>query len=361
MDGQHFTLSAAGVEAVLDLETGHLASFVVEREGRRFAPFHRAPWADDEVVDESLPPHLKHLSIDFFCAPFGASDVEAAPAHGWSANAAWTVAEHSVFPGGASATFHLSRKILSARVVKTLTVRDGHPFLYQSHRFEGGTSALPVAYHAMVDLPTGGVLSFSPKLRAETSHPLEPDPAMGRSVLAYPATSTDLCAFPNEGGGTTDLCLYPLAKKHVELVMLIEDSRNTLGWAIAARPRTQDLAIVLKAPSILPSTLLWYSNGGRDYAPWNGRHVGVLGIEEACTHFGDGHAVSVKPNALSNSGTPTAFDTATSEEVRSVIGTFGLEADHTFRSISVADGNLVLVGHHGGTIVVPFDTTYLAQ
>jgi hypothetical protein len=26
--------------------------------------------------------------------------------------------------------------------------------------------------------------------------------------------------------------------------------------------------------------MLWHSNGGRDYAPWSGRHFGCLGVEE---------------------------------------------------------------------------------
>ena len=30
------------------------------------------------------------------------------------------------------------------------------------------------------------------------------------------------------------------------------------------------------------------SNGGRSAAPWNGRHLGRIGIEEVCSYFGNG-------------------------------------------------------------------------
>ena len=43
-------------------------------------------------------------------------------------------------------------------------------------------------------------------------------------------------------------------------------------WSAVARPGGGDMALMLKNPAKLPVTMLWYSNGGRSYAPWNGRH-----------------------------------------------------------------------------------------
>ena len=87
-----YRIEASGITVEVDLGVGHLALFEVERDGRSSAPFHRAPWADDAAPPAGTEgaPHLARISGDFFCAPFSTSDVEAAPSHGWPANAAWT-------------------------------------------------------------------------------------------------------------------------------------------------------------------------------------------------------------------------------------------------------------------------------
>ena len=62
--------------------------------------------------------------------------------------------------------------------------------------------------------------------------------------------------------------------------MLVEAPGSELGWAAAMRDDAADILLSLKNPADFPVTMLWLSNGGRDYPPWNGRNVGVLGIEE---------------------------------------------------------------------------------
>ena len=46
----------------------------------------------------------------------------------------------------------LERPVFGATLVKEISLRDGHPFVYQRHIFIGGTGRLPVANHAMVAL-----------------------------------------------------------------------------------------------------------------------------------------------------------------------------------------------------------------
>jgi hypothetical protein len=357
-----FTLSAEGIEVTLDLDVGHLSAFKVERRDRQISPFHKAPWGKEEM-DDSIPPHLRKLSIDFFCAPFGASDVEDAPAHGWPANSSWDLSDVERLSDGSRATFKLSRTVMTAMLTKTLTVRDGHPFLYQSHRFTGGAGSLPVAYHAMIDLPNGGLISVSPKLRAQTPHDaLEPDPARGRSMLAYPAVSGNLSRFPSLDGGVSDLLRYPLDDNHVDLVMLHEQPSNQLGWVVVARPAERDMALVLKSPAMLPSTVLWYSNGGRAYEPWNGRHRGVLGVEEARTFFGQGHRASIAPNILSDSGIPTSLNLEGTQDVRSIIGACEMiDREGTVSTLDALNGCLRMIGARGDFFELPFDNEFLNQ
>lgn len=355
-----FTLSAIGINVTIDMTVGHISRFEVTQFGRMLSPFHRAPWTGESLAAD-IPDHLRRLSIDFFCAPFGLSDVEPAPVHGWSANARWSLRDVEHLPDGMRVRFSLSEKVLSATLTKTLTVRDHHPFLYQSHRFEGGDGRTPVAYHAMIDLPNGGVVSVSPKIRAETmAEPLETEPTKGRSILAYPAASRDLGGFPRADGGLCDLLRYPLDEQHVDLVMLHEQPANPLGWAVAARPVERDMALVLKSPHMLPSTVFWYSNGGRFYEPWSGRHRGVLGIEEAATFFGYGHRASIAPNALSQSGIPTSVDVSDAE-IRAIIGACDLLGSGVIQSIACDENSLSLVSSDGLTHQLAFDGHFLSS
>ncbi|RWB23869.1 MAG: hypothetical protein EOQ42_36070, partial [Mesorhizobium sp.] len=206
-------------------------------------------------------------------------------------------------------------------VDKILTLRDAHPFLYQEHVFSGGSGAISVAHHPMTAMKDGGRLAFSPKrLAATPDDPLEPDPARGRFLLAYPARSADLTRFPAADGGTLDLTGYRMDQSREDFVTLVEADHGGPGWTALARKAEADLVVVLKNPAELPVTMLWISNGGRDYAPWSGRHRGVLGIEDGRTALG--HAASLGDNWLKREGVATAFALGEGGDVsfRHVIG-----------------------------------------
>jgi prepilin-type processing-associated H-X9-DG protein len=356
------TIRAKGISVSVDLAVGHLADLAVETEGRTLRPLHRAPWLDEPA--ESLPPGLPdgvvRLSGDFLCAPFSAADVEPAPLHGWTANSAWDVVESGAIDGGWRARFRLQRKVMGATVEKILTLRDGHPFLYQEHGFSGGAGAISVAHHAMTVMKDGGRLSFSPKRLAATPETaLEPDPARGRYLLAYPAKTADLAAFPTADGGTTDLGDYRMDRRHEDFVTLVEADHGGPGWTAVARRAERDLVLVLKNPAELPVTMLWISNGGRDYAPWNGRHRGVIGIEDGRTAIG--HAASLGDNWLKREGVATAFELAEGRRVafRQVIGATTAEGEPA-SEIAVAPSRLNLAFADGSVRNLAFDDTFLA-
>jgi hypothetical protein len=361
------TVRAAGIAVTIDLGVGHLRAVEIERDGRRLTPFYTAPWIDDPAIaqDESIPGNLRFLSGDFFCAPFGRSDVEEAPPHGWPANSAWAHLDTRAHPGGGSiARFALGKAVMGARLIKEITLRDGHAFIYQRHVFEGGSGAVTTASHPMTRFATHGRLSFSPKAYAETpDFPQEADPARGRSALAYPARFADLGKAPLKDGGTTDLRSYPIASRHEDFVMLVEAQGSPLGWAAAVRPDAGDIVLSLKNPAHFPVTMLWFSNGGRDYKPWNGRNVGVLGIEEGRVWSAYGHAASIASNPLSESGVPTALQLQPggTAEVRHVIGGVPLPTGWSeIASVEPTAGALTLRGVGGGHAKIPFDTGFLA-
>jgi hypothetical protein len=164
-------------------------------------------------------------------------------------------------------------------------------------------------------------------------------------------------------GTTADITRYPIASRHEDFVMMIEAPSSRLGWLAVSRPATRDAMLTLKSPRDYPVTLLWMSNGGRDYKPWNGRHVGVLGVEEGRSHSLYGHRASIGPNPLSDAGIPTALtlDPNGRTAVRNVIGAVALPDDETAVSAVEDRGGALLVHFEDGTQrAVPFDSGFLA-
>ena len=365
MPSPFHTGEAVGISVTLDLRVGHIRELVITRDGRRLAPFHTAPWVDDPSItgDETIPSSLRFLSGDFFCAPFSTSDVEKAPPHDWTANSSWRHTETVEEPDGVTALYQLERPVMGAKVGKRFTLRNHHPFLYETHVFSGGDGAVPDANHAMIRLPAGGRIAFSAKDAIETpSTPIEADPATGRSQLAYPARTEDPTRFPVADGGFANITRYPIAERHEDLVMLVEKRENRLGWFVASRPSNGDAMASLKNPAEFPVTFLWFSNGGRDYPPWNGHHSGVLGIEEGRANSVLGHRASVEPNALSEAGTPTALtlDPDGQVAIHNVIGALPLPAGGSpIVDVQHRPGSLDLFCEDGTRVSVPFDTAFL--
>jgi hypothetical protein len=109
-------------------------------------------------------------------------------------------------------------------------------------------------------------------------------------------------------------------------------------------------------------TFLWFFNGGRDYRPWNGRHLGVLGVEEGCSLFGDGHKASIESNPLSRTGVKTAIalDPRGEVEVKNVIG--GIAVSPTYPGlveVRTSSGQVVLIDSTGQSTTAMFDDRFL--
>jgi hypothetical protein len=190
----------------------------------------------------------------------------------------------------------------------------------------------------------------------------ESDPARGRSLFAHPASVTDLTRLPLADGTTVDIHHYPVASGHEDFAMLVEEKGTKLGWTAAVRSDSGDIVFSLKNPADFPVTFLWFSNGGRFYAPWNGRHLGVLGIEEGRAYSSYGHAASIAPNPLSDAGIPTSLTLKPlgATVVRHVIGGVPLPPGwDTVTSVEANEGSLRVVGSDGREERYPFDQNFL--
>jgi hypothetical protein len=309
-----WSFHSSHVSAHLTRLGGHLGPVEFRLGRRTVAPLSVAPWAE-EKIDAGLPPLLHALRGDFFCAPFGGNGTpwrgERHPPHGETANAVWRLAALERAPGRVTLHAGLELAVRRGHVGKHLTLIDGHTAVYQRHVIAGARGPMSVGHHAMLrfpDAPGSGLVSTSRFVRAQVLPvPFERPEARGYSALRAGAPFRSLAHVPLATGGTTDVSAYPARRGYDDLVMLTADARLDFAWNAVAFPREGHAYFALRDPRVLRHTILWISNGGRHYAPWNGRHTAVMGIEDVTGFFHLGLAESAKPNALSRAGRPTTL------------------------------------------------------
>lgn len=358
-------LSVDGISLAIERHGGMLADLVIERDGRRLTPLHRAPWVGDaDEVPQDAPPHLAVLEGDFFCAPFGRTDDPAIPPHGWPANGHWQLDGIDIDSDGArTGRFELVERVARAVVSKEVTIRPGHPVVYQRHLLRGGSGRIPIAHHAMIRVPGGARLSFSPKdFGATPTTPQESDPARGRSLLAYPQRFGSLGDVALADGARRDLRRYPWAEGQEDFLTLMDPADARFGWSAAVAKVDGFVFFAVKDASVLCQTSLWMSNGGRSYAPWSSRHTAVLGIEETCAHFGDGPGVSGGDNDLTREGYRTSVALGGRVDVRYALGAIPVP-DGWSEVTDIVPGrdDLVLHDVSGRNVSVPFDPYFFAD
>lgn len=343
----------------VDPALGNIRHLTLIEGGRGIAPLHTAPWVDHPAIlgDDAVPPVERRLSGDFFCAPFGGTYDPAVPIHGWPANSPWQITAR----GTGRVTLVLGRPVMGARITKTLRLADDAPLLYQEHLIEGGSGHLTVAHHPMVRLAGEGRFSCSPKRAV-----LTPERALdeGRNALALGARSGAIDHVPAAAGGSIDLTRLPIADRHEDFVTLVEAEDSPLGWSAVLREAEGDVVFVLKDPRVLPLTMLWHSNGGRDYRPWDGRHRGVLGIEDGCAAGAAGYLAALGPNPVADEGVPTslALGAGRVHRIAHVIGAIARPAGwRRVADIRVAHDGLALTGDDGTVVGMPFDASHLSR
>lgn len=353
------SLSSPAGQVEIDPALGVISALTLHAGGRDLTPLHRAPWLDEPDVqsDPSLLPIERRLAGDFFCAPFGVTNRDDLPPHGFTANASWDVVAQS----RPTVRMRSAKPTLGARIEKTVALADNAPLLYQQHLIHGGQGMLTAAHHPMTRLAGTGRFCTSPKQLA-IGPPIPLD--AGRNLLQADATTTNLGAFPAVGGGTLDLGQLPLGAGHEDFVTLVEAPGRTLGWSAVLRDVEDDILFTLKDPRVLPTTMLWYSNGGRDYAPWNGRHLGVLGVEDARACGAEGFAAACRPNALTALGVPTAFNLRPdrTHRIAHVLGAIPRPAGwHDITDIRLNGARLTLCGPDGAEHHLSFQAGFFDE
>lgn len=303
------------VSAAVTQLGGHLGPVRFRLPHDAVEPYSVAPWAEETIPADS-PNVLRALRGDFFCAPFGGSDKpyrgEKLPPHGETANSNWKF--ESLAKSKLETLLHLSlrTKIRKGRADKFVRLRRGETALYCRHVLSDMTGKMTYGHHATLkfpDAPGSGLISTSPITHAQViTVPFE-NPAQGGYTSLKPgAIFQRLDAVPALDGTMADLSSYPARKGFEDLVMIAHQAAPDFAWTAVTFPKERYVWFALKDPRVLASTVFWISNAGRHYAPWNGRHQGVMGLEDVTSFFHNGIAAGVERNSFNERGIPTCVE-----------------------------------------------------
>ena len=364
-------LASQSVEAYITEIGGHLGPVIFDRKGKKWQPYSVAPWAE-ESIDSSLPAILKVLRGDFFCLPFGGNGTpykkEKHPVHGETANAKWKFNGIQSANGETSIHLSLDTNVRKGQVDKKIMLKDGENNIYSRHVISGMKGPMNFGHHAMIRFPDAvgsGRISTSRFVYGQVfPGAFEKPEDKGYSILKPGAAFGSLQKVPMINGETTDLTVYPSRRGFEDLVMFIHDDQLPFAWTSVVFAKEGYLWFAIKNPRILRNTIFWISNGGRHYAPWSGRHINVMGIEDVTSYFHYGIGESAQKNALSAQGFPTTVELnpKAPTTVPYIMGAAPVPAGFAqVESIeALADSSgITITSVKGKKIVVPVDLKFL--
>ncbi len=364
LDGQlSHVLSNDTVSLAVTARGGHLTARF--RAGaREVTPFYTAPWWNEPLAPDT-PVLLQILRGDFFCMPFGNDP----PPHGRTANDEWGFV--AVRQEGTARELVLSMDLGpgQGRVRKRVRIVEGEPVIYQEHVVSGCPEPMPLGHHPILKLPEregAGIIDFSPPVTGFTTpRPVEEPANRGYSSLKTGHEIKDRCRVPTDRGGTVDLTRYPTPRGFEDLVCFVSDRKRRFCFSSVSVPDEGWLYFQLKDPNVLAETVLWMSNGGRHYPPWNGRVISVLGLEEVTGFFHYGKAASVAGNFFRERGFPTVCDLRPDRDlkVRFLMGVVPIEKGFTGVNDIVirSPGVIAIRGRGGESIEVPCRAGFLFE
>jgi hypothetical protein len=282
-------------------------------DGRQVSPLHVAAWGND-TARFSLPGILQRLRGEWPCVPFGAdADRQLSTdwsvkgvrlagfesPHGYSSNADW----RWVGDSDESATLVLDYPIEHpiGRLTRRVIPDPQAPAIdFELTIIARRDCALPIGLHPVFRVPAKpDALRLMPgAYRAVRTYPGEVEP--GHALFAENMRFANLGQAPRRDGGVIDASRLPFAESAEDLLQLLAvDGAMALHYGDESY-----VARLTWRPEHFPSLLLWFSNHGRQYYPWLGRHR-ALGVEPICSAFDLGPALSSGANPIADEGVMT--------------------------------------------------------
>ena len=364
-----WVVRSSKVEAFVTETGGHLAPVIFDRKRRRIQPYSVSPWWNEKLSADT-PTILKVLRGDFFCLPFGGNNDgfhgERHPVHGETANRRWKFENLECAKGRTTLHLSLKTRIRRGRVDKRITLRDGHNAVYCQHVVSGMRGPMNFGHHATLkfpDQPGSGVLTHSPiEFGVVTPDAAENPEMFGYSTLKPGARFSQLNRVPTMMGEWANLSRYPARRGFEDIVLLATKPASPFAWIAVTFPSERYVWFALKDPHVLRQTLLWHSNGGRHYPPWNGRHLNVLGIEDLTSFFHYGLAQSARRNQLNTLGLQTCFPMSPKKSfIVNYIMAVAIvpRGFNDTQRIVPTPGGVKLISSTGKSVTVPLRTDFL--
>ena len=280
--------------------------------GKWVSPFFIVPWWNEGWSDEVDPLINMFLGV-FFCLPQGGDPTgctgKSIAIHGNCCNDTWDY-EDGAQEGG-SHRLHLRFSDEVGVIDKNLCFQDGQTWVYEDNVVSKCQGKYPVGYHPTLRLPEVpgsahfAMSAFSEAFSTFESH--EFPEKRGYSLLPNGLRITDLTKIRTAYGDEIDFTQQPIRQGFEDVFMSFNKGGDFAYIAITYKEEGY-VYFELKNPDILKNTMFWVSNGGRNYAPWNGRCRPVLGLEETTSFFHYGVERSVNPNPVTEAGHPTCAE-----------------------------------------------------
>jgi len=365
-----YTVQNDRVAAAITVQGGHLTAGFQTASGE-VNPFFIPPWWNEAKVE--VDEVINVLRGDFFCFPFGGGEDPfhkiSYPVHGNTACDPWDFVELREEKEKTEIVLSQDLQIKGGRVKKIIGLGAHEPVIYINHVVEGFQGKIPLGNHPTLKLPDregAGIIDISaPVAGFTTPEPFE-DPKNGGYSLLKPDTEiTDRSKVLCINGECADLTRYPTPGGFEDLAMFISDSRLDFAYTAVTVPEKGYLYFQLKDPRVLAQTIFWMSNGGRHYAPWNGRVRSVLGIEEVTSFFAYGVKRSIEQNLFLDRGYPTtvAMDGKSPVPIKLIMGLVAIDTSFKgVQDIIRKDAHTVTITGKGGErIDVPCRVDFLSH
>jgi len=306
---------------------GMLGDVTLKRGSNSIRPFYEASWLSDGISDASAgqPGLLGHMRSEFPCVPFGVPYVPEAVVESWQPSFAapepdrddpldasddllhgyccvneWTLVRQADHEIGIALEYPATSSI--ARVTRVIRADPNGPAIDVTLTVESRRKTRrPLGLHPNLALPSiAGALQIIPgSFDFGVVHPGGPEPGVSRAAPG--AIFDTLDKVPLHAGGTAAFDRLPFAHDTEEIIQLC----GVDGSVVLTDEEARVAYRLTWDASVLPSLLLWISNRGRTYSPWNSRNL-CLGVEPIAGAFELGCHAALADNPINERGVPTA-------------------------------------------------------